>query len=121
MQIETLAAVFDRISKQKLNLLLFLSDRYWGKLELTDVPGHNGKVTSDKKFIFISHQRHKGGNRDYCRHFSVIFEITGKFFIVFLRLILGIKGVDGVTGPRWETDIRYEFDLKVILKVLGCK
>ena len=51
----------------------------------------------------------------------MIFEIIGKFFIVFLRLILGIKGIDGVTGPRWETDIRYEFDLKVILKVLACK
>ena len=40
-----------------------------------------------------------GGNRDYCNYFSVIFETTGKFLIVFVRLILGKKGVDRITGP----------------------
>ena len=61
------------------------------------LPGHDGKVAADKKMIFISHQRHKGGNRDYCSHFSVIFETTTKFPIVFGRLILGKVGVEGFT------------------------
>ena len=62
-----------------------------------------------------------GGDRDYYRHISVTFETTGKFVIVFVRLILGEVGVSGFTGPRRESDIRYEFDLKVVLKGLGCK
>ena len=86
-----------------------------------DLLGHDGKVTTDKKTIFISHQSHKAGNKDYCSHFLVTFETTDKFLIVFVRLILRKKGVDGVTGPRREIDIRYEFDLKVILKRLACK
>ena len=76
------------------------------------LPGHDGKVTSDKNMISISHQGYKGGDRDYCSHFSVTFETTGKFLIVFVRLILGKVGVDGFTGPRRESDIRYECDLK---------
>ena len=86
-----------------------------------DLPGHGGKVALDKKIIFISHQRYKGGNRDYCSHFSVTFETTGKFLIIFVRLIFDKKRVDGVTGPRWEIDIRYDFGLKIILKDLGWK
>ena len=62
-----------------------------------------------------------GGNRDYYSHILVIFERTGKFVIVFVRLILGKVGVDGFTGPRRESDIRYECDLKVVLKDLGWK
>ena len=85
------------------------------------LPGYYEKVPSDKKTIFISHQRYTGGNRDYCSHFSVTFETTSKFLIMFLRLILGKNGVDGVTGPRREIDIRYEFDLKIIVKGLGSK
>ena len=54
VQIEISAAVFSWISKQQLNLLLFLSDWYCGKLGLTDLRRHNEKVTSDKKMIFIS-------------------------------------------------------------------
>ena len=46
---------------------------------------------------------------------------TGKFIIIFVRLMLGNVGVDGFTEPQWESDIRYEFDLKVVLKGLGCK
>ena len=49
------------------------------------------------------------------------FETTGKFLIVFVRLILGKVEVDGFTGPRWESDIRYECDLKVVLKGWGWK
>ena len=40
----------------------------------------------------------------------MVFETTGKFLILFVRLILGKKGIDGVTGPRWKTGIRYKFD-----------
>ena len=49
----------------------------------------------------------------------MIFQITSKFLIVFVRLILGEKRVDEVTGSQREINIRYEFDLKVILKALG--
>ena len=52
---------------------------------------------------------------------SVTFEPGFKFLIVFLRLILGKVRVDGFTRPRWENDIRYEFELKELLKGLGCK
>ena len=49
------------------------------------------------------------------------FETTGKFLIFFVRLIFGENEVDGLTGPRREIDMRYESDLKIICKVLGCK
>ena len=87
-----------------------------GKLWLPDLPGHHGKATSDRKMIFISPQRNKGGNGDYCSHFSVTLETPGKFIIVFISLILGKIGIDGVTGSRREIGIRDESDLKVILK-----
>ena len=58
-----------------------------------DLLGHNGKVTSDKKIVFFSHQRYKSGNRDYCIHFSVTYETTTKFLIVFVRLLLGKRGL----------------------------
>ena len=85
---------------------------------MTDLPGHDGKVKSDKKMISISYQGYKGGNRDYCSHFSVTVETTDKFLIVFVRLILGKVEVDRFTGRRREKGIRYEFDLKVVLKSL---
>ena len=87
---------------------------------MTDLPGR-GKVTSDEKMIFISHQVYKGGNRNYCSHFSVIFETTGKFSIVFKRLILRKVVVNRFTGPQRESDIRYEYDSKVVLQGLGCQ
>ena len=71
--------------------------------------------------IFTSHQRHKGGNRDYCSHFILIFETASKFLIFFVRLILAKVGVDGFTGPRGEIDIRYELNLKIILTGLEYK
>ena len=86
---------------------------------MTDLPGHVGKVTSDKKMIFVSHQKHKRRIRDYFGHFSVIFKTLSKFLIVFVRLILE-KWFDGFTRPQREIDTRYEFDLKVNLKSLGC-
>ena len=104
MRTEILAAVFDRISKQQLNLLLFLSDWYLGKSALTDLSGHVRKVTSDEKMIFVSHQRHKRRIRDYFDHFSVIFEILSKFLIVFVRLILGkvVWRIYSATTGNWH-------------------
>ena len=49
------------------------------------------------------------------------FETTGKYANIFVRLILGKVVVEGFTGPRRESDIRHEFDLKVVLKDLACK
>ena len=46
-----------------------------------------------------------GGDRDYYRHISVTFETTGKFVIVFVRLILGKVGVNAFTRPRWESGV----------------
>ena len=43
-------------------------------------------------------------------------ETIGQFVIVFVRLILGKVGVDGFTGPRRKSDIRYECGLKVVVK-----
>ena len=104
MRTEILAAVFDRISKQQLNLLFFLSEWYWGKLTLTDLPDHVGKVTSDKKMIFVSHQKHKRRIRDYFGHFSVIFKTLSKFLIVFVRLILGkvVWRIYSATTGNWH-------------------
>ena len=76
--------------------------------------------------IFISDQRFKYGNRDYLNGIqiqfqngnSVTFEAIGNFLVVFVRLILGKVGVDGVTGPRREIDIRYKFDSKVFLAII---
>ena len=47
-----------------------------------------------------------GGNRDYSKHILVTFGTTGKFVIVFVRLILGKVGVDVFTGLRRESDVR---------------
>ena len=86
-----------------------------------DLPCHNGKVTSDKELICNSYQKHKGRNRDYSSHFLVTFETASKFVIAFVRLILGKVRVEGFTSLRWKIGIRYEFNLKVILKRLGSK
>ena len=90
-------------------------------MRLTYLPGQDEKVTSGKKIIYISHQCYKGGNRDYYSHSSATFETADKFLIVFVRLILGKVGLDGFTEPRRESDIKCEFELKVLLKGLGCK
>ena len=82
---------------------------------LTDLSHHDGKVTSDKKMIYIHYEGYKGGNRDYCSHFSVTFETTGKFLIVFVRLILRKVEVDVFTRLQRESDVRYKFHFKPIL------
>ena len=51
----------------------------------------------------------------------MIFETTRKLPIVFLRLVFGKVGVDGVNGTRQEMDVRYESDLKMVLKGLRYK
>ena len=69
----------------------------------------------------MSHQSYMDGNRGYCGHYSLTFETAGKFLIDFVKWILGKVSVEGVTRLRRDIDIRHEFDLKVILKSLGCK
>ena len=59
-----------------------------------------------QKIISTSHQGYKGGIRDFCSHFSVTFETTGKFLIVYVRLILRKVGVDIFTESRRESDVR---------------
>ena len=66
--------------------------------------------------ISKSYQKYKGEYRDYCCDFSVIFETMNKLLIAFVTMILGKKGVDRVNAPRRGNDVRYEFDLKLILK-----
>ena len=51
---------------------------------LTNLPGLDEKMMLDRKMIENSYRRYKGGNRDFCSHFSVSFQITGKFLIVFV-------------------------------------
>ena len=86
---------------------------------LTYLPNHKKKLTSDKKIIFIYYECHKSGNRDYGSYFSVIFQTTGKFLIVFIRLILEKVGIDRFLGPRRESDIGYKLGFKIVLKGLG--
>ena len=65
VQIEILASVFDWISKQQLNLSLFLWDWYCRKLELTDLPGHDGKVTAAIYFILSPYYRSFRSDRGF--------------------------------------------------------
>ena len=88
---------------------------------MTELPSHDRKATSDGTMIFISDQRNKGENLDYCSHH---FQTTSIFLIVFVMLILRLTidiEIDGFNRPQRESDIRYEFDLKVVLKGLECK
>ena len=88
-------------------------------LRLTDLLGQNWKVTSDEKMIFIFHQRNKGGNRDYCSHISVTFETTGKFLIVFVRLILGKKGLMELWGHdgKLTSDMGLSVEMMIIAAI----
>ena len=119
MQAEIIVVISDGFSKQQVNFSLFLSNWYCQKLGWMDLLGYDRKVTSDKKMIFISDQRCKG--EDYCNHFLVTLETKDKFFVVFVILILGKAGVNGVTRQWQEIDTRYEFDFSVVLKSLGWK
>ena len=55
VQIEIIAAIFDLISKQQVNLSLFPSDWYCRNLGLTELLAYRGKVMSDKKMIYNSY------------------------------------------------------------------
>ena len=46
------------------------------------------------------------GTRDYYNHILLTFETTGKFVIVFVKLILRKVGVDVFTEPGLESDVR---------------
>ena len=54
-------------------------------------------------------QRFKGGNRDYCRNFSLIFETTSKFLIVLVMLIFGKVVVDGFVGHDRKLTLNMNF------------
>ena len=101
-------------------LLLFLSNWYCRKLGLTDLPAHRRKVMSDKKIICYSYWGYKGRNRDYCSHFSVIFQKQVNLWC-FSKIDIGKSRVDRFTGSRREIDIRYEFGFELIWKISGCK
>ena len=116
MQTKIITVFFGLIFKRKVDLSLFLSDWYFRKFRLTDLPGHDGKLTPDKKMIGNSTQSCKGESRFYCSHFLVIFERTSKFVIVFVKLIMGKVRVEVFTGYLREIDIRYEFSLKKVIK-----
>ena len=47
VQIETIVAIFDWFFKQQANFLLVVSDWYCEKPGLTDLPGHDVKLTPD--------------------------------------------------------------------------
>ena len=97
-------------------LLLDLHCRKFGLMDLAD---HDDKRTSANKMISNSYQRYQDANIIYCSHFLVIIEATSKYVIVFVRLILGKAWVD--SGPKQEIDLRCKFNLKVLLKELGCR
>ena len=65
VQIKILESVLDWISKQQLNLSLFLWDWYCPKLGLPDLPGHDGKETSDINFILSPYYRSFHAERDF--------------------------------------------------------
>ena len=67
-------------------------------------------MTSDKKMICNSYQRHKGENRNYYRHFSVIFESSSKFLIVFVRLIIERRGLTDLPGH----DVKLTSDINLV-------
>ena len=95
---EFLAVLFDLISKQQSNSSLLLSGWYCQKLGLTNLPGRNGRVTSDKGMVLDSHQGHKDENRDYCSYFSVIFKTTKKILIVFVSWYWEKRGLTELPG-----------------------
>ena len=119
MQIKILTFVFHWIFKQQLNWLLILSDWYSRKLELTDLPGHDAKVTSDKTMISVSYERYNSRNRDYCSHFLVTFETTGKILIVFVTNIgkSGVWRVYRVTTGNWRQISKWFVSLIKVIRV----
>ena len=58
-------------------------------------------------------------NRDYCSYFSVVFETTSEFAIVFFKIDIDESGVDRFTESLRKTEGKYEFGCRV--KDLLCK
>ena len=46
---------------------------------------------------------------------EILAAVFDYFFDVFVRLILQKVGVDGFTGSRRESDVRYKFHFETIL------
>ena len=68
---------------------------------MTELPGHNGKLASDINLIEGS--------------FKLNFQAAIKFVIISVKLILPKVWIDGLSGPRQESDVRYKFQSKPIL------
>ena len=77
-----------------------------GPVRVDIFTGSRQENDNRQKNLFFSHQSNKAGKTDYCSHFSVPFETTGKLLIVFVRWILGKVRVDVFTGPRRENEVR---------------
>ena len=84
----------------------FLWDSSCQKLLLADIPGNDGKVTSDNEIVSNSYKRYKDENRDYCSYFLLNFQATLKFVVVSVRLIFPKIWVDRFTGKGRESDVR---------------
>ena len=83
VQTEIIAVLF-RLNFQATSKFVIASVRLiLTKVGLTNLPDCNGKMKSGKKIICYWYQRYKGGNRDYCSHFSAIFkkQVNLKLFL----------------------------------------
>ena len=73
------------------------------------------------EFDLVLLRKGLGSNRDYCGLFQWLSKQKVNLSFFFIRLIFRKVWFDGFTEPRRETDVRYEFGFKVILKGLNCK
>ena len=87
-------------------------------MELTDLLVHDGKVTLDKKVIL---SLSKGIRVEIEIIAAILYWYLKQLVNGFCEIDTGKKVIHGVTGPRRNIDISYEFDFKVISKDLGCK
>ena len=76
LSIKVIAVIFDKISKQQVNLSLFLSDWYCQKLRLTTFLCQDGKSTSN---MTSSMKKTLGSTKIILQPFSMIFKTTSKF------------------------------------------
>ena len=51
---EFISAIFEGFSKEQVNLKLFVFRLILKNWELTDIPGHDEKLTPDKNLILVS-------------------------------------------------------------------
>ena len=76
LSIKVIAVIFDKISKQQVNLSLFLSDWYCQELRLTTFLCQDGKSTSN---MTSSMKKTLGSTKIILQPFSMIFKTTSKF------------------------------------------